>query len=84
MQDYHKLMQSIAVINARDVSKIWEAIQECEAGGSPKHFVGSWHSSDGKVFSLETEIINSGGRMLRIDIGPDGKLMASIVFPEMD
>ena len=84
MQDFHKLMQCFSVINARDISDIWTAIKENEKSDSPKHFVGSWHSTDGKVFSLESEIINSGGRMLRIDIGPDGKFMASIIFPDMD
>ena len=84
MQDYHKLMQCLSVINARDISEIWAAIEANKKTDDPKHFVGSWHSADGKVFSLESEIINSGGRLLRIDIGPDGKFMASIVFPDMD
>lgn len=84
MQDFHKLMQCFSVINARDISAIWKTIEENEKSDSPKHYVGSWHSADGKVFSLESEIIDSGGRMLKIEIGPDGKFVASIVFPDMD
>ncbi|MHC1790660.1 hypothetical protein [Solidesulfovibrio sp.] len=84
MQDFHKLMQCFQDINAKDVSEIWQTIEENKTSGKPRHDVGGWHSNDGKVFAMESGIINSGGRMLKIEIGPDGKFIASIIFPDMD
>jgi len=84
MQDFHKLMQCFLEIKAQDVSEIWKTIEENETSREPRHDVGEWHSEDGKVFALEIGILNSGGRMLNIKIGPDGKFVAAIVFPEMD
>ncbi|HML60317.1 hypothetical protein [Solidesulfovibrio sp.] len=84
MQDYHKLMQCFWEINAQDVTDIWQAIQDNKSGDKPKCDVGSWHSDDGRTFFLEIAILNSGGRLLRVEIGGDGKFRASIIFPEMD
>lgn len=84
MQDFHKLMQCFQVINAKDVSDIWKTIEENKTNKEPRHDVGEWHSADGKVFALEIGILNSGGRMLNIHIGPDGKFVAAIVLPDMD
>ena len=84
MQDYHKLMQCFWEINAQDVSEIWETIEANKSRKEPKCDVAEWHSDDGKTFFLEIAIINSGGRLLRVEIGENGKFHASIIFPEMD
>lgn len=84
MQDYHKLMQCFWEINAQDVAEIWQALEDNKAGKSDKRDVGAWHSEDGEMFFLEIAILNSGGRLLRVEIGRDGKFRATIIFPEMD
>ena len=84
MQDLHKLMQSLAEINAKDVCEIWQAIQANKSGKHVKHDVGGWHSVDGQTFTIEIGILNSGGRMLRLHIGPDGKFDGAVLLPDMD
>ena len=84
MQDLHKLMQTLAAVNARDVSAIWQAIDANKTAKHPTHDVGGWHSVDGQTFSIEIGILNSGGRMLRLRIGPDGKLDGAVLLPDMD
>lgn len=84
MQDFHKLMQCFSEINAKEVSAVWKAIESNQASGKTQHNVGAWHSADGKVYSLEIGVLNTGGRMLKVEIGQDGKFVASIVFPDMD
>lgn len=84
MQDFHKLMQCFWEINAQDVSEIWTAIEANRTSDKPRRDVGAWHSEDGKMFFLEIAILNTGGRLLRVEIGQDGKFRASIILPEMD
>ena len=84
MQDFHKLMQCFLEINAKDVSEIWETIEANKTSRHPRHDVGAWHSNDGQVFTMETGILNTGGRMLKVAIGPDGKFNTTIVLPDMD
>ena len=38
----------------------------------------------GQTFSIEIGILNSGGRMLRLRIGPDGKFDGAVLLPDMD
>ncbi|KHK04017.1 hypothetical protein [Desulfovibrio sp. TomC] len=83
-KDFHKLMQCFLEINAQDISEIWDTIEKNKNTDRPKHDVGAWHSVDGKVFTLETGILNTGGRMLKVAIGPDGKFVTTIIFPDMD
>jgi hypothetical protein len=84
MPDFHKLMQSLSEINAKDVSEVWQTIEANKTAKHIKRNVGVWHSEDGQTFTTEIGILNTGGRMFKIHIGPDGKLTGAIILPDMD
>ncbi len=84
MQDFHKFMQCFLQIKAQDVAEIWKTLEANRSCDKPKCDVGAWHSEDGRMFYLEVAILNSGGRLLRVEIGQDGKFQASLVLPDMD